>query len=727
MLATLPPSAPSALAPRISQILEERERQQKNGRSESLGPSRPYPSPHQVERSISEKHPSPLASSSPEQITRSASWPLQYDVDPDDVDLIQLSSPGPRPLDEGSSSPRPYQHSPPLSSDQPTLRPPVQKEGGVIPNFIEHLSRSSRPQQRTVTFESRTVIPKHANAQTPLVQQSNVTSSQHLPNDGDVKSAQKTNGYFFPSPHDDPRIRPLCSKIRKDAWTVRACYEHIEKIYEKFHIFKRTSAQLVEMGRAFETFCKDPLREADPNRVAGDHIAYVQLAADLRDAAKWYQELWMCFSRWSLLNMLWSLVGWAEIKDTLIRLHHSCPESVRKMWECSLSNPDPEFSPRFEETMDAIVYMLSSEDDVRLVIELDDLDAQSFIDLVDRVLNIPDTSIYKKIFPTYRKLCGSRGLLPTSLILPADDLEVPTAPVAAGGFGDVYRARLGERFIAVKSLRMDRDEILPTIRKDFCKEVLVWKYISHPNIVRFLGICQTERFAMCMVSVWMANGNIKEYLKKNPGENRIRLLLDVAKGLQYLHSRDVVHGDLKGLNILIDDNRQARLSDFGLASVVSGSSFEMFSVTNRDAGSTRWMAPELIDPEDADLERACPTYASDIYAMGMVMLEIFTNRVPYYKSSNDAQVLRQIIAGHPPERPADQEIVAHGLGNDAWALMSSCWLRWQDRPGVEHIVTKLAELRAHTEPQSEARSTPIPTPTSTPTPQFTPQWYTSSK
>jgi len=87
----------------------------------------------------------------------------------------------------------------------------------------------------------------------------------------------------------------------------------------------------------------------------------------------------------------------------------------------------------------------------------------------------------------------------------------------------------------------------------------MWKHARHPNIVPFLGVTSTP---LQLVSNWMPGGNVMEYIKEHPGANRLALvrysllrdpdllypyqLLDVAEALQYLHSRNVVHGDLKG-------------------------------------------------------------------------------------------------------------------------------------------------------------------------------------
>jgi serine/threonine protein kinase len=100
-------------------------------------------------------------------------------------------------------------------------------------------------------------------------------------------------------------------------------------------------------------------------------------------------------------------------------------------------------------------------------------------------------------------------------------------------------------------------------------------------------------------------------------------LLEIAQGLGYLHSLDIIHGDLRGTNILISDDGHACLSDFGLATAFSesDSTAAMTSSSNR-AGSTQWLAPELIDPKSFGCERYVRTTASDVYAYACVCVEV---------------------------------------------------------------------------------------------------------
>jgi serine/threonine protein kinase len=102
-------------------------------------------------------------------------------------------------------------------------------------------------------------------------------------------------------------------------------------------------------------------------------------------------------------------------------------------------------------------------------------------------------------------------------------------------------------------------------------------------------------------------------------------LLQIAEGLGYLHSMKIVHGDLRGTNILVADDWNVCLADFGLTGVIEdavSTTSGAFTSTANHAGSLRWFAPELIAPTFFGCERFVRTPASDVYAFACVCLEV---------------------------------------------------------------------------------------------------------
>ncbi|KAF8342142.1 kinase-like domain-containing protein [Cantharellus anzutake] len=133
----------------------------------------------------------------------------------------------------------------------------------------------------------------------------------------------------------------------------------------------------------------------------------------------------------------------------------------------------------------------------------------------------------------------------------------------------------------------------PTRYGGFLKEAELWSGLDHPNILKFYGICELGT-STAMVSPWLKNSNVIHYMATiNPHANRLKLLEGAAEGLLHLHtySPPIVHGDLKCANILVNDDGSACLADFGLSKAHE----EVTSLSLRDAGSQRYMAPELFE------------------------------------------------------------------------------------------------------------------------------------
>ena len=138
------------------------------------------------------------------------------------------------------------------------------------------------------------------------------------------------------------------------------------------------------------------------------------------------------------------------------------------------------------------------------------------------------------------------------------------------------------------------------------------------------------------------------------------------------------------LNILIDQDGRARLADFGLLIIVSDSTYHTSSSTSNGAGTTRWMSPELLDPDRFGGEDGRATKESDCYALGMVVLEVLTGKPPFPGYSG-LIVMRKVIEGERPGRPDGKEEV--WFTGDLWEILEQCWLpRPERRPEIEAVL-----------------------------------------
>ncbi|KAJ7493663.1 kinase-like domain-containing protein [Mycena latifolia] len=241
--------------------------------------------------------------------------------------------------------------------------------------------------------------------------------------------------------------------------------------------------------------------------------------------------------------------------------------------------------------------------------------------------------------------------------------------------------------VALKRIRtFTADSTSHRNRLRFCQEALVWQRLKHRFILPLIGIDrQTFHPAFCMVSPWMKHGTVLKYLRDRGRGDVDRLLWEIAEGLDYLHSMNIVHGDLRGANILISDDGSACLSDFGLTTTISDadSTTGARSSSTNHGGSLRWLAPELITPLRFGCEKFARTPASDVYAYGCTCVELYTGSPPFSQATTDGAVILAIIAG---ERPAQPQT----MSEDLWKLVTAAWVPdFRARPATSDILGAL--------------------------------------
>ncbi|KAG9023548.1 hypothetical protein FS837_005721 [Tulasnella sp. UAMH 9824] len=247
------------------------------------------------------------------------------------------------------------------------------------------------------------------------------------------------------------------------------------------------------------------------------------------------------------------------------------------------------------------------------------------------------------------------------------------AAVARGGFSDIYLGALAPsgELVAIKVLRIagvDEERLQRKLQRRIERELATWQRLNHPNILPLYGTCDEEMWlseAPVLVSPWMSNKSVDQYITNNPTIRRLPLVRGVAAGLEYMHSMRIVHGDLKGPNVLIDGAGQPKISDFGLSRArrETTGSHPAPDQTSSWAGSIRWMAPELHEQEIPMV-----TLYSDVYAFASTALQIFSGAPPYVHIRQEFQVVFAIINNVLPPRPLSTE-----LTDDIWTMLLLCW------------------------------------------------------
>ncbi|KAL6137795.1 hypothetical protein ACLB2K_063084 [Fragaria x ananassa] len=197
--------------------------------------------------------------------------------------------------------------------------------------------------------------------------------------------------------------------------------------------------------------------------------------------------------------------------------------------------------------------------------------------------------------------------------------------IGEGGYGPVYKGELDHTSVAIKVLRPDAAHG----KSQFKREVEVLSCIRHPNMVLLLGACPEYG---CLVYEYMANGSLEDRLSRKgntpviPWQLRFRIAAEIATGLLFLHQskpEPLVHRDLKPGNILLDHNHVSKISDVGLARLVPPSVAD--SVTQYYMTSTAGTFC-YIDPEYQ--QTGMLGTKSDIYSLGVMLLQIITGRPP---------------------------------------------------------------------------------------------------
>jgi len=188
-----------------------------------------------------------------------------------------------------------------------------------------------------------------------------------------------------------------------------------------------------------------------------------------------------------------------------------------------------------------------------------------------------------------------------------------------------------------------------------------------------------------MVSEWMAKGSIKDFVKADINADRLGLLRDATTGLIYLHDQGITHGNLRGSNILINNEGHACLADSGLLTIISD---EPTMTSGALSSSTiQWMSPELLHPERFDLKGGRPTKESDCYALGMTVYEVLSGQAPFSQYSIFA-ITCKVLDGERPARP--QEGQERQFTDGIWETLEHCWKpQSADRPDGRAILLSL--------------------------------------
>lgn len=263
--------------------------------------------------------------------------------------------------------------------------------------------------------------------------------------------------------------------------------------------------------------------------------------------------------------------------------------------------------------------------------------------------------------------------------------------IKKGGCGVVYSAQDKETGKLYAAKVIDCCDSEQQCKDSIIREIEILSYVNHPTIIKFHGFSLKDFFDENNVTILMnlaTNGSLADLLSKLRNNYTIRnftnttrqiILVGVARGMEYLHDRNIIHRDLKTANILLDDNFHPIITDFGMSKV-----FEFGHSMNQSqfTGTLNYMAPEVIQGPSFDRK-------ADVYSFGIIMYEIITYLNPYPDLLND-QISKFEFTRKVTEenyRPTFNTSIKKPLQN----LIEQCWSRDpKDRPTFKEIFQKLA-------------------------------------
>lgn len=145
--------------------------------------------------------------------------------------------------------------------------------------------------------------------------------------------------------------------------------------------------------------------------------------------------------------------------------------------------------------------------------------------LYKQLLDQPPNDLRPEILNLIRRLSAKSRSHPECFVLQGVE-KFGDRPKKGGTFGDVWKGKIENRYVAIKIPRIFEDSNIEEVLKDFSAEPILWRQLCHPNILPFHGIFYSDsvRSQICLVSPWMEEGNIREYLKKNPTTERMPLV-----------------------------------------------------------------------------------------------------------------------------------------------------------------------------------------------------------
>ncbi|KAJ0986426.1 hypothetical protein J5N97_004782 [Dioscorea zingiberensis] len=255
---------------------------------------------------------------------------------------------------------------------------------------------------------------------------------------------------------------------------------------------------------------------------------------------------------------------------------------------------------------------------------------------------------------------------------------------ASGAHSRLYQGIYKDQAVAVKIIRQPDDdengEMASRLEKQFTREATLLSHLYHRNVIKLAGACKNEP-VLCIITEYLSGGSLRSFLhklqhKSLPLQTLVAIALDIARGMEYIHSQGVIHRDLKPENILFDKDFCVKIADFGIACEEANC-----DALAEDPGTYRWMAPEMIKHKPY-------SHKVDVYSFGLLLWEMVTGTIPYQEMTPIQAAFAVVDKNLRPVIPED---CPAALG----CLIKKCWaLQPEKRPEFWQIVKVLEQFES---------------------------------
>lgn len=298
------------------------------------------------------------------------------------------------------------------------------------------------------------------------------------------------------------------------------------------------------------------------------------------------------------------------------------------------------------------------------------------------------------INPTYGLLALDPD--PSDWIFPRRNLE-RLNQVGEGQFGEVWRYKArqkdgDESYVAVKQLK-NRADLGCHERLEFKAEIEIMKCVNdHPNVIKLLNYCIDNSGPMLLIMEFAEKGKLQTYLRKcrsnslnclsesSPAvtsKELVEFSYHIAKGMEYVASKGIIHRDLASRNILVSKDKICKVADFGFARRVSDDC--AYERTTANPVPVKWMAPEALVENKF-------TSKSDVFSFGILMWEIVTLGATPYEYMTSPEVYKIVTEGERLERPVHCK-------KEFYGIMEKCWSHDPvQRPTFKELASQLEKL-----------------------------------